>query len=178
MPRARRGTLGLGAAILTLALASVPALASPTHLHAPASGHPSTAHRQDAGPATVMPPSGVDVAPAFAGPAALETEAPDSFPFLLAAAGFLALAGVGIRSHRAIPVTLALLLAVSAFEQAQHGVHHLGNPSGADKCVVLAVSAHVDGTAGAAEPDPSPDLLFTPAPPLPPAPTTQGALVD
>ena len=178
MTRARYGALGLGVALLSWLLASAPALASPTHLHAPGLGLPSTAHQhgEALGP-DIPPPAVVEAGPAPAMPAAVGA-APSRLPLLLAAIGVLALAGMGVRTRRFIPVALTLLVSISAFEQTVHGVHHLGDPREADKCAVLAVSTHVDGTAGAPEPVPTPDLVFAPTLPMPPAPAVHAALVD
>jgi hypothetical protein len=66
---------------------------------------------------------------------------------LLLGLGGLALAWALRRNRRVGPAALALVLSLVGAEAAYHGVHHMGDRDAAEKCVVFAATAHVDGLA-------------------------------
>jgi hypothetical protein len=83
---------------------------------------------------------------------------PASFLLLLLLMALVALAlGWAIRrDHRVAPTILAFVLGLAGAEAAYHGVHHLGDRDAAEKCVVFAASAHVDGLAHERSAPPAP----------------------
>lgn len=84
---------------------------------------------------------------------------------LLLGLGGLVLAWALRRDRRVVPAALTLVLGLAGAEAAYHGVHHLGNPDAAEKCVVLAASGHVDGLADDRPPSPAPDYVLEAIPP-------------
>jgi hypothetical protein len=59
-----------------------------------------------------------------------------------------------LRSPRGLALTVALALAVFACESSVHAVHHLKNPSQAERCPVYSASQQVSGLSAApATPD-------------------------
>jgi hypothetical protein len=69
----------------------------------------------------------------------------------------LAVAGAMTRrSPRATAAVVLALLAVFAAESALHSVHHIGDPRGAEQCLVLSFSQHLSADC----PSPSATLLL------------------
>jgi disulfide bond formation protein DsbB len=64
-------------------------------------------------------------------------------------AGALVLGGLALRRgpRRAAVIGLVLLLALFAFEDALHSVHHGFDPKQAETCTIAAASGHVSGVA-------------------------------
>src|SRR5690242_15639814 len=109
---------------------------------APAIAHESTPF---AAPAAADP----EIAPVTASPATSVT-APEPTaltPWIVA--GVLALGSVALRRRprRTVFVGLALLVALFAFEDALHSVHHGFDPKQAQTCTIAAASGHVSGVA-------------------------------
>jgi hypothetical protein len=100
-----------------------------------------------------VPESSVPVAPAVPSESIREPQAPP--PSLVAAPGgplpswlvpVIALAVAGAmtrRSPRATAAVVLALLAMFAAESSLHSVHHLGDPRGAEQCLVLSFSQHL-----------------------------------
>ncbi len=84
---------------------------------------------------------------------------------LLLGLGALALAWTLRRGRRVGPVVLALVLGLMGAEAAYHGVHHLGDRDAAEKCVVFAASAHVDGLVDDRPASPAPADALEAVPP-------------
>jgi hypothetical protein len=97
---------------------------------------------------------------------------------LLLALGGLALAWALRRDRRVGSAALTLLLGWAGTEAAYHGIHHLGDRDAADKCVVLATTAHVDGLADDRPASPAPAEALEAVPPAraasAPAPSLTG----
>ena len=102
-------------------------------------------------PAAESPPVQDSAAPVVAIPGrSASTPAPE--PSALTSwivAGALALGGLALRRgpRRAVVVGLVLLLALFAFEDALHSVHHGFDPKQAETCTIAAASGHVSGVA-------------------------------
>ena len=138
---------------LTLAASSVLAAVVVTTAAAPAWAHK--------GPSIAVPVP--MVAPATPMPARTESfslSASPSLSFKVAAApvassfGWLALLACAaalttvFRRFRSAPViSLALLLAVFAYERGVHSVHHLGQPVQEHECAVAAAATHTESAA-------------------------------
>lgn len=75
-------------------------------------------------------------------------------PLLALASAALAVALIpGHRRTRHLrPTALALLVLVAGFTGATHSVHHMGDPTGADRCLVAASAEHLSGVGGASAP--------------------------
>jgi len=85
--------------------------------------------------------------------------------FLVLGLGGLALAWALRRDRRVGPAVLTLLLGLAGAEAAFHGVHHLGDRDAAEKCVVFAATAHVDGLADDRPAAPAPSDALEVIPP-------------
>jgi hypothetical protein len=78
-------------------------------------------------------------------------------PWWLVPAVVLAVGGaMTLRSRRATAAVVLALLAVFAAESALHSVHHIGDPRGAEQCLVLSFSQHLSADC--------PSLTGTPLP--------------
>jgi hypothetical protein len=111
---------------------------------------PATAHEALPLPAPAAAAGSEIAPPVAASPAAAAVAAPHSgglTPWILA--GALALGGLVLRRspRRAVLVGLVLLLALFAFEDALHSVHHGFDPKQAQTCTIAAASGHVSGIA-------------------------------
>jgi hypothetical protein len=142
----------LGGCAVGIAAIPVPALAhAPGHALASAA---ATAHHHSPEIATAAPWLALAVS-------------------LLAALGAVAVGWTLRRDRRLGLGALVLLLGVAAFETGYHGVHHLGDPRGAERCAALAATAHLDAVAdeapAALAPDTAGDLLPLLTPAAPPA---------
>lgn len=126
--------------LLAAAALLVPAAPAVAHESAPllAPVPEAPAAQEVAAPVTAIPAAAA--APATPEPAGLT-------PWIVA--GALALGGLGLRRspRRAVLVGLMLLLAVFAFEDALHSVHHGLDPKQAQTCTIAAASGHVSGVA-------------------------------
>jgi hypothetical protein len=85
---------------------------------------------------------------------------------LLVALGGVVLGRMLRRDRRIGLAALAFLLATTAFESGYHGVHHLGDPRGAERCAALATTAHLDAVTDAAPAAVVPDVARDPLPVL------------
>src|SRR5262245_27848899 len=104
---------------------------------------------------------------------------PDSTPTMpaaLAGTGLalgLTLILLGHRGRRLVVLALVLVLTLIAFERAVHSVHHVGDPNGADHCLVAAVAERVSAIGG----EQSVDAVPAP-PPLGPAAVEPPSLAE
>ena len=111
---------------------------------------PATAHESAPllAPATAALEITVPVAAIPASASSPDTSEPAGLtPWIVA--GALALGGLALRRspRRAVLIGLMLLLAVFAFEDALHSVHHGLDPKQAQTCTIAAASGHVSGVA-------------------------------
>jgi hypothetical protein len=123
-----------------LAAALIPAAPAAAHEFAPLAA-PLTAAPASA---AIAPP----VAASPAEPASLAVPEPTGLTAWIVT-GALALGGLalGRSPRRTVLVGLALLLALFAFEDALHSVHHGFDPKQAQTCTIAAASGHVSGVA-------------------------------
>jgi hypothetical protein len=105
---------------------------------APGLPNPSAAVTTGREPSAAMPPL-----EEWRGPSAPATKIPAPLLWLGLALSVLAIAG---GRRRTIAATVALALAVLAFETGLHSVHHLGDARGVEQCSVASVSTHLGGT--------------------------------
>ena len=127
--------------LLAAAALLVPAAPATAHESAPLAA-PETAAPAVSTPETAAP----SMVPTDA--AATATSEPLGLtPWIVA--GALVLGGLALRGNarRAVLVGLALLLAVFAFEDSLHSVHHGFDPKQAQTCTIAAASGHVSGVA-------------------------------
>lgn len=93
--------------------------------------------------------------------------APRAVPWAGVLAAAAAAMPAWLRTRRAFALALVLVLAVLAFENGVHSVHHLGDPRHLNDlrsdttCVVAAATAHVSGTT---VDGPTPEHLVLPSP--------------
>ena len=135
------------AIVLIFGLLAAAALLVPS---APATAHESAALVAPVTPAPA-PEAPAVVTPLATMPAgAASTATPEPIgltPWIVA--GALVLGGVALRRspRRAVLLGLVLLLAVFAFEDALHSVHHGFDPKQGQTCTIAAASGHVSGVA-------------------------------
>ena len=133
-----RSRLGL-ALILVLAALVLLAGAAPSLAHTGSTG----------GPLDVCsaPSADGEATSALASPSLTAAPAPPGIPWP-ALAGTFILAALGWRRpRRTLVFAMVLLLAVFAFEDGLHSVHHLLDKPRLAKCTVAAASAHLQATA-------------------------------
>jgi hypothetical protein len=71
---------------------------------------------------------------------------PLTLPWTALAAALVLVVGVARRPRRAFALAIVLILALFAFEDGVHSVHHLNDPTGRAACAVaLAASTHAAG---------------------------------
>jgi len=130
--------------LLAAAALLVPAAPATAHesapLRAPVTAAPEITAPVAAIPAAASSPDTSEPPPVTSEPAGLT-------PWIVA--GALALGGLALRRspRRAVLIGLMLLLAVFAFEDALHSVHHGLDPKQAQTCTIAAASGHVSGVA-------------------------------
>ena len=108
----------------------------------PAMAHPGTPVRT-AAPAAVGTEAATPPTAADAPEDMPSSDAPGLIPWI--AAGVLLVAGLLLRrfARRTLVLCLVLLLALFAFENALHSVHHGFDPKQADGCTVAMASTHL-----------------------------------
>jgi hypothetical protein len=77
-----------------------------------------------------------------------------------AVGSMLAVAQAGRRRGRVLVAQLALALVLNGFEVGVHSVHHLGDASAAERCVVASSAGHTHAIDVPASPGPGAFVLF------------------
>ena len=109
--------------------------------------HPAAAHGPVVEPIPTVEPVALGEASLLPGWVLSAPPAEPSLPWHALAVVIAAAALVWARPRRTIALTLVLLLAIFAFEDAVHSVHHGFDQATASSCTVAAVGAQLSATS-------------------------------